>query len=169
MDSQIEKRINLIILSFILLVTTGCSEETVTELTATVTNELLQGTWITDCEIKENNISSFTTQVTFIESRGDFNTTEYSDSNCTDDATLQTPQEFTYVLGKEIDLEVSGIEGITKAAEIDLIFDDVTQLDLIAIDNLTSLYFGEEPPIDTSGTRPTSIEDLEFKLQVPQI
>ena len=149
---------------------TGCaSDDPTADLSATITNALLNGTWVRICEITGAS-SSFDVTLTLNEGNGTFILNSYPNLACASTGTADLNLSLTYTFGKQVTVDGS-VAGITSASEIDFDFTGgAPSFDLIAIDNLTFLYFGDtdtDPNFDgsTVAKRAIKLDSAPYILQ----
>lgn len=166
-----------IALSAIVIGVAGCSssDDPTADLNSTLTNALLNGTWISSC-ITTNldpGLGSAKVNATLSNGSGSVTYTGYSDNGC-QTVTTTVPETFTYTLG--IDVTVDGsVAGITTATQVNFI--DTTpgaipageeSFDIYAIKDLITLYVGDDTGVNdgsTTALRPTQLWDIPFTKQ----
>ena len=164
-----------IIISTIIAGLSGCSSDSTSTLgagTTTVSNATLNGSWKAACEIITTDLS-IDAIITF--NSGDANViiTTYSDETC-DIVTMLETGTVTYTLGSNVTVDGT-IDGITAATQIDILNTTVGSVDfgnenydLVAIKDLTKLYFGDTDGANDGSTpalRATQLEDTFFTKQ----
>lgn len=116
-------------------------EDPATNISATITNALLNGNWLRTCVV--SGPASYDVSATFSDGIGSLFATEYSDTTCSTTSMIGTTVDFTYTIGNDVTLDGS-VAGITTVSEINFDFGGGSlSFDLAAINNLTILYFGD--------------------------
>ena len=167
----------IIALSAIVIGLAGCSSSddvTVPGLEGSLTDLLLNGTWISDCI--NDDPDSQQVSATFNSGSGSVAfTTFVGDVTCAP-ASLSTVENetFDYTFGSDVTVNGS-VAGITTATQID--FTDTTQgsldigtitYDIFAIKDLLTLYIGDDSGVNdgsTAALRPTELINLPFTKQ----
>ena len=164
----------VIILSAILVGLAGCSssDDTPSNISATLTTAELVGTWRIACEADPAGGGSHDISVTLTTTNGDVAFTQYSDANCQTVSMVEN-ESFTYVLGPDFTLDGT-VAGITTGTELDSTVTTPggtgeTDYDVIAVVG-TSLYIGDDEadPLKDASTpaaRPTTLDPVPFIKQ----
>lgn len=158
----------------ILIGLAGCSssDDPAADLSATLTNALLNGTWASDCFVDASD--SFTVIATFNDGNGTTEITNYiGDTTCTNISFIEN-ETFSYIFGNDVTVDGS-VAGITTATQIDVT--DTTigsptlgeiDYDIFAITNLITLYIGNTNGVNdgsTAALRPTQLDNTPFTKQ----
>lgn len=145
----------------------GCSssdDATVPGIDGSVTNSLLNGTWLSNCVVEAPN--SFRVSAQLNNGVGSTVVTVFSDTGCTAVAMIEPQETFTSTLGANVTVDGS-VAGITTATQVDNI--DTTpgavpageeSFDILAIKDLITLYIGDDTGTNdgtTAALRPTTL------------
>ena len=142
---------------------TGCSSDGTSdeELNSLITNTLLNGTWLKACEV-DGTSTSFSVTLVLNDGTGTSDVTTYANTTCSGSGSAGPQETVTYTLGSSVTVDGS-VAGITEATEFDISFDNATAvLSVVAIENLTTLYTGDN---GTTTTRATVLDSIPFILQ----
>ncbi len=151
----------ILLLSTLLLGLTACSS-TEDELVATITNALLNGTW-TKCEI-DGTSTSFKVTMTLNNGTGTSDVLTYANTTCAGNGAAEPQESITYTLGADVTVDGS-VAGITTATAADISFNAApAELSVVAIQNLNTLYVGDN---GTTTTRATVLGSTPFTLVTP--
>ncbi|MBE9568895.1 MAG: hypothetical protein IMF14_09370 [Proteobacteria bacterium] len=143
----------------------GCSDSATDNIESTITHALLNGTWVSVCVAEAPD--SFKGIVKLNDGIGSTEVTKYSDDiTCSNNATAQPVETFTYVIGGDVTVD-GAVAGITTATKVD--FTDTTagsstigeiDYDIFAVSGLITLYVGDSDGANDGSTdalRPTTL------------
>ena len=162
----------IIALSAIVIGLAGCSsDDPAANLSSTLTNALLNGTWASGCV--DDTPDSLQITAMFNNGTGSVSITKFVGDTTCDPANLATVENetFTYTIGTDVTVDGS-VAGITTATQVD--FTDTTagspdigtiDYDIFAIKDLITLYIGDTDGANdgsTAALRPIVLMDLPF-------